>query len=67
MQLSLDSCRHSRRHPKRFVNPHEVAMQEVQSQHMTMVLDTLGEGISKAGETPHTHPHGQVMAFYITR
>lgn len=32
-------------------NPAEIVMQEVQGQHMTMVLDALGEGVSQPGES----------------
>src|SRR3546814_1640125 len=39
----------------------EVVMDEVQRQHVEVVLQLLAESVGQAGEPTHTHPHGEVL------
>src|SRR3546814_3808302 len=45
----------------------EVVMDEVQRQHVEVVLQLLAESVGQAGEPTHTHPHGEVLALHMGR
>ena len=54
-------------HTQGFVHPDGVAVDEVETQVMQVVLDFLAEGVGQAGETPHTHPCRPVVALGVGR
>ena len=49
------------------MNPAKVVMHVVDRNRGDMVLDFFGKRIGQAGEAPHLHPHGQILAFNVTR
>ena len=45
----------------------EVVMHVVQRHRIGMILRFLGEAIGEAGEPPHAHAHGEVLALGVAR
>jgi len=44
------------------MNPAEVVMHVMQRNRVTVVLQFLAESVCQSRETPHRHPHGEVLA-----
>ena len=47
------------------MHPHEIVVREVQCNRSLEVGELLGKSIGQPCETPHLHPHGQVLAFDV--
>src|SRR5688572_13377814 len=47
--------------------PAEVVVHEVERNRVGMVDKFLAERISKTGEPPHAHPHGEVLSLDVGR
>src|SRR5438445_5676695 len=56
---------HRWRNAKRLMDTNEVAIHEMKSDGIGMVVDFLGETVCKARETTHVHSHRQVLPFYV--
>jgi hypothetical protein len=58
---------HCRRNPQRLVNAEPVVPNGVDRDHVSMVLEFLGEGVRQAREAAVVHPHREVGTLGIGR
>lgn len=49
------------------MNPAKIVVQEVQRQHVDMVVDLLRESVCQSGKSAVTHADRQVRALYMRR
>ena len=56
-----DIRRHSRRRPKRPMQPHKVVMREVKRDRCPMVIDLLRKGVRQPRKPAHAHSHCEVL------
>lgn len=43
----------------------EIAIHEMQSNGVSMILNLLGKTIGQAGKPSHAHSHGEILTFHI--
>ena len=58
---------HARRDSQRLVDSGEIVVYGMDRNHCRVILKLLAESIRKARESAHSHPHRQVVPFYIGR
>src|SRR5262245_1176975 len=61
--MASESCLHRRGDSERFVKPAQVVIHEVEGDSVSVILYLLAESIRQACESPHRHPHCQVLSF----
>jgi len=57
--------RHGWREPVRLVLANEVMPDRVERDHVSVVLELLGECIREPSKAPHGHPHCEIVALYV--
>jgi CRP-like cAMP-binding protein len=60
-----DTSCHCGRDAERFVNSGKAVMQEVQRDHMPVILQLFAENVRQASEAAIRHAHREILRFYI--